>query len=145
MEITKGFTLIEVMVVVAIIGILAAIALPQNSSYTGRAQAIEGFRLANAIQAEVEMWFDEKGNFPDISAVSLAGPIGGSAGALEGKYIQNSSISVAAGTGVISIPFDEGSNAGTTLVLTPVVSNGKVSNWVCGGTIEVTNLPTSCN
>ena len=52
----KGFTLIELMIVVAIIGILAAIAMPAYQDYTGRAQAVEGVSVTSGLRTEISVW-----------------------------------------------------------------------------------------
>lgn len=66
---------------------------------------------------------------------------------IDGKYIQQHGISVTADTGVITVVFDEGNIAGTTMTFTPplsLVNNEQVILWKCGGTINTKYLPTSC-
>ena len=60
----KGFTLIELMIVVAIIGILAAIAIPAYQDYTVRSQVTEGMNLASAVETGVAEYFANTGSFP---------------------------------------------------------------------------------
>ena len=62
----KGFTLIELMITVAIVGILAAVALPAYQNYTIRAQVSEGFTLAGGLQTVVAESYAQKGAFPLI-------------------------------------------------------------------------------
>src|SRR6267154_3710456 len=69
----KGFTLIELMIVVAIIGILAAIAIPAYQDYTIRAQVTEGLNLADAVKVAVADFYTQNGAFP-AAGVTTAAP-----------------------------------------------------------------------
>ena len=71
--IQKGFTLIELMIVVAIIGILAAIAIPAYQDYTIRAQVTEGLSLAGGVETAVSDWYAQKGAFPAAGVTTAAG------------------------------------------------------------------------
>ncbi len=124
----KGFTLIELMIVVAIIGILAAIAIPAYQNYTIRAQITEGLTLADGWKTAIGEYFANTGNWPG-STSALAG---GTLSASVGKY---STVSVGTG-GVIQITHNGNSVnsfvSGSTLGLTPYTdTNGDVI-WVCG-------------
>jgi type IV pilus assembly protein PilA len=127
----KGFTLIELMIVVAIIGILAAIAIPAYQDYTIRSQVTEGLNLASDLKAGVGEVFAQTGDFTGISLASLG--ISGGAAGKSGKYV--GSIDVV--DGVINISYT-GSQANAKLSASPVLSlvpaenaNGDVV-WVCG-------------
>jgi type IV pilus assembly protein PilA len=76
----KGFTLIELMIVVAIIGILAAIAIPAYQDYIARSQASEAMQLLGGAKAPMAEFFGDKGRWP-------AGP-GSVMGNLSGKYVE---------------------------------------------------------
>jgi len=87
----QGFTLIELMIVVAIIGILAAIAIPAYQDYTIRAQVSEGLNLSGGAKAAVTEFFQDRGILPaDNATAGLA-----AAAAIQGKYV--GSVTVAAG------------------------------------------------
>ncbi|MEX0976800.1 MAG: pilin [Woeseia sp.] len=148
-KIQQGFTLIELMIVVAIIGILAAIAIPAYQDYTIRAQVSEGLNLSGAAKVAVTEHFQDRGAFPATQDAAGLPP----ANTIQGNYV--SQVAVTANTGVITVSYantgDQNANAainGATLTLTPDTSGAGSVQWACaGGTILSTNakwLPAAC-
>lgn len=132
----KGFTLIELMIVVAIIGILAAIAIPAYQDYTIRAQVTEGLNLAGAAKAAVAETYTSSNTWP---ANNTAAGLDPTATNISGKYVE--SVSVGAG-GQITIQYGNDATKinDQQLVITPwTSSNGDVS-WQCGNKAMPTGL-----
>ncbi len=128
----KGFTLIELMIVIAIIGILAAIAIPAYQDYTIRAQISEGLTVASPIQIAVAEYFAETGSFP----IALTG--GSAASALNflttmtGNYTSSVNIPHA---GQIQIIYGNKANkliSGSVLYLNAYLTPAGDIDWVCG-------------
>jgi type IV pilus assembly protein PilA len=129
-QMQKGFTLIELMIVVAIIGILAAIAIPAYQDYTVRAQVTEGLSLAGAAKAAVAESFSNTGLAP---ANRTEAGMSANATDTNGKYV--SSVNVGTPPGVILITYGPGANAviaNQTLGLTPYETQDKSVAWRCG-------------
>ena len=129
--IQKGFTLIELMIVVAIIGILAAIAIPAYQDYTIRSQVTEGLNLAGAVKAAVAETYADRGAFPaDNKNAGIVDDTGNGV-TPSGKYVKGLEIQ----TGTIHIQYGGQSNDnidGKYLSLRPVVSKNDDVIWLCG-------------
>ena len=130
-QIQKGFTLIELMIVVAIIGILAAIAIPAYQDYTIRSQVSEGLTLAGAAKAAVAESFSQTGVAP---ANRMAAGMSNNAVDTNGKYV--SAVNVQGGTIVITYGVEANakiSGAGNnTLAITPYQTADASVAWQCG-------------
>ena len=150
----KGFTLIELMIVVAIIGILAAIAIPAYQDYTIRAQVTEGINLAGVLQTGIAEYFTNVGSFPaTLSAAGISS-------SPSGKYVTNLAIT----NGGITVTYGNQANvkvSGCTLSLLPYTDANNDVLWRCGfatapagtvatggavaTTVSPQYLPTSCH
>ena|SRR5690554_1335290 len=139
-KVQQGFTLIELMIVVAIIGILAAVALPAYQDYTARSQMSEALSLASGARTAVTEFYTNEGQFPsNNTSAGLA-----QAAQIAGKYV--ASVTVSGGTITSKMQATGVSQGiqGKTMVLSAMTSAGSV-DWVCkSGDVDDKYLPTSC-
>ncbi len=131
----KGFTLIELMIVIAIIGILAAIAIPAYQNYTIRSQVTEGLSLADGVKTAISEYYTNNGTWPSTAEMTAAGVT-----QISGKYV--SGITVNNGGMTIAYAGSQANNAikAATLGLTPYVDANKDIIWVCGTAALPTNV-----
>ncbi len=138
----QGFTLIELMIVVAIIGILAAIAIPAYQDYTIRAQVSEGLNLSGGAKAAVTEFFQDRGSLPaDNTEAGLA-----ASNEIVGKYV----LQVEVTAGVIDVEYGLDAHqiiSGQSIQLTPDTQFSGSVGWECasaGAAIENKHLPAAC-
>jgi type IV pilus assembly protein PilA len=136
----QGFTLIELMIVIAILGILMAIAIPAYQDYTVRAKVSEGMNVSGAAKLAVAETYQTKGTWPADNPGAGLSPAGSITG--------NNVASVTVGTGKLTIAFkDEPKLNSSVLILSPSFVGGSVT-WNCkasaGTTVAQKYLPSSC-
>ncbi|WP_175849354.1 pilin [Burkholderia cepacia] len=135
----KGFTLIELMITVAIIGILAAIALPAYQDYTIRAQVSEGLTIVGGLQSDIQEYYASNGTLPASNwAVPTAMPVG--------KYAFVNNIQ----NGLIIVRFGSGANAKLSRAMLGIEAVPDVDgtiHWKCGNfaMLPAKWLPSSCS
>jgi len=139
-KLQQGVTLIELMIVVAIVALMSVLALPAYTDYSIRAQISEGLQLAASAKVAVTEYYQDQSRYPtDNAQAGLEAP-----GSISGSYVD----SVSVNGPVVSIQFGSAANAqinGQTITLTAVDNVGSMS-WVCatGGIIQLNHLPTVC-
>ena len=136
----QGFTLIELMIVVAIIGILALIAMPAYSRYLVRAQVAEGLNLSGPLKVGVADFYEQNGIFPANNADAALEPPAN----YTGNYVSSISVNGA----VISILYGNDAHSeinGSSVTITASSNLGSMS-WTCATAVIMseTYLPTAC-
>lgn len=136
----QGFTLIELMIVVAIIGILAAVAIPAYQDYIARSQVSEALSLAAGPKTAIAEFWGTKGDYPaDNTAAGVA-----AATAISGSYVESMTIASGAITALMKNAGIAEAIRGKTIRISPTTTAGSIQ-WVCrAGTIDAKYIPSSC-
>jgi len=160
-QVQKGFTLIELMIVIAIIGILAAIAIPAYQNYTIRSQVTEGLSLADGWKTAISEYYAQNGSFPTASSTTGGASTIAVSGASSGKYV--SAVAVTSG-GQIQVTYSgpqvNAKLSGQILYLSPGLDANYDVIWICGNasipstvsgvtqtstTVSASYLPSACH
>lgn len=135
MHIERGFTIVELMIVVTVIGMLSAIAIPVYQGYVTRAIVAEALVAARPVQLAVVEHFERTQAWPaDNAALGLGAPT-----TLGGRYVRT--VAVAAGSVVAT--FGEATLLGHTLTLVPAAEAARVA-WTCHTTLPPSLRPREC-
>ena len=143
MNAQKGFTLIELMIVVAIIGILAAIAIPAYQDYIARAQMSEAMTLASGLKGSVSEVYSQDGSCPANGTAGIA-----AANTIKGKYVaQVATGGTTPACTIVATMQSTGISSGIqgkTLTLTMTNQGGSL-DWACTSNAAQKYVPKSCS
>jgi type IV pilus assembly protein PilA len=137
----QGFTLIELMIVVAIIGILAAVAIPAYQDYIARAQVSEAVVLLDGAKSATEESVSQEGVFPAGAALTALGVT------VSGKYVSSvvATTTTTDGAGVLTATMKSASVSNAIKGKTMKMSRDTSGTWTCAtGTMTAKYLPASC-
>ena len=134
---SNGFTLIELMIVVAIIGILAAIALPAYQDYTKRAHVSEGLTLGSSAKTGIAEYYESQGMFPNNNSLAGLPP----SNEIVGNAVKSINVE---STGRVTITYNEKVELDSTIILSPSTDGGGLKFTCNQGNLELKYRPASC-
>jgi type IV pilus assembly protein PilA len=135
MRSAQGFTIIELMIVVTIVGILVAIGIPSYQSYANRAKITEGVLLAGPAKVAVYDYLVKSGRLPvDNAEAGIDAPA-----QLRGRYVRSTEVV----DGVITVTFGDPALDGETITLTPSSAESDMT-WVCTSSLPDHLKPKGC-
>jgi len=137
-----GFNLLELMIALAIVGVLAAIAIPAYQNYTNRARVTDGISLAGAAILAVEEYYSNAGRFPDSNDVAGISD----KNLITDKYVKSIGIGTDPVSGTVTVVYDKFGriNNGDSLIFVPTGGSSSIS-WRCySDSIAGAMLPQSC-
>ena len=142
----KGFTLIELMIVVAIIGVLAAVALPAYSDYTQRARVTEVILAASSCRTNVTEYVQINNAFPAADTALVNGTCAVTNGVNRSKFVTGVNWS---GTSVVAIAtsdpeLDTSIHFETIFLVPGAIVDGNIPSWTCDGSIPIQFRPGTC-
>ena len=139
---SRGFTLIELMIVVAIIAILSSIAITVYMNSTGKAQLSEAFSVVDGIKTNISDYYTQTGACPTFGTDNLA-----AAASYSGKYVGSVSI-VRVGSGCAVTATLRNNTVSQRLqgktVTFVMASNGGAVNWQCSSNADLVYVPVAC-
>lgn len=137
-QVQAGFTLIELMIVVAIIGILAAVAIPSYQDYIGRAQVSEAMTLTSGVKTPLAEWLADKGTIPAVASLTNT---------LSGKYVTSLALSGTLPNVTVAATMATTVNSSIAGKVLALVSGDGGNTWDCSTaatTIPSNFLPGAC-
>lgn len=141
----KGFTLIELMIVIAIIGILAAIALPAYQDYTKRSRVSEGLSLAGGVKSALTEYYASNNEWPEDNEKAGVAP----ANNIKGNAVESVTVSRegsgATSKGVITVAFNNKVDSGKNLIMKGEGNAAGSVKWTCtDGSLDKKYRPSEC-